>query len=64
MVVLDEIYFSADGRFELRLVETFEEEATVVPKNLGFEQNDVWYGERDNFQGCTHSFSKRCRYWP
>lgn len=62
MVVLYELHLSADGGFKLCLVEAFEEEAAIIPKHLGLDENEFGDGERGGFHQKIFSFSTRKRY--
>src|SRR5690606_17071292 len=62
MVVLHELYGAADGLFELRMVVAFEEAAAAVSEYLGFQQEDVWYGQGRGFHQNTLSSSMRRKY--
>ncbi|GAB0629156.1 hypothetical protein MZ16F83_38180 [Escherichia coli] len=44
MVVLDEVYAAANSRFELLVVEAFEEETTVIAKHFWLKDEDVGNG--------------------
>ncbi len=64
MVVLHEFALEAGGLLEGPGVEAFEEEAAVVAKDFGFEDDDFGDGGGGSFHQNTFSFSSPSRYCP